>query len=115
MIANTKPVVGCIMLLVLLCGCAGTRGSARGSLACHDEAAIWAMRTHRVTFEQVEAEHKHLRTLPLWLEFKKRARRGDEVWYWTSPPESWPALVGRAGYFIYRDGRLIACILTKMS
>ncbi|MBW7885800.1 MAG: hypothetical protein H3C34_24850 [Caldilineaceae bacterium] len=35
----------------------------------------------------------------------------DEIWYFTTPPETWRAEVGRAGYAIVRDGAVVGVLL----
>lgn len=41
--------------------------------------------------------------------------RGDELWEFSSPEESWNALAGRAGIALVRNGKIIDAIITKMS
>jgi hypothetical protein len=40
---------------------------------------------------------------------------GDEIWEFSSPPELWHKLMGRAGIALVRDGRSIACVVTTMN
>ena len=40
---------------------------------------------------------------------------GDELWAYSSPSESWTKLIGRAGYALVRDGRIIANAVTAMN
>lgn len=40
---------------------------------------------------------------------------GDEIWSWSSSPESWESLGGRAGRLIARDGMVIGARLDIMS
>jgi hypothetical protein len=40
---------------------------------------------------------------------------GDEVWEFSSPPELWQKLMGRAGVALVRDGRSIAHVVTRMN
>ena len=37
---------------------------------------------------------------------------GDRVFFYQSPPETWAALLGRAGFAIVRDGKAISCVDT---
>ena len=40
---------------------------------------------------------------------------GDELWSYSSPPETWKHMMGRRGIALLRDGRAIAEILTLMN
>jgi hypothetical protein len=40
---------------------------------------------------------------------------GDEIWEFSSPPELWQRLMGRAGIALVRNGRSIAHVVTKMN
>jgi hypothetical protein len=40
---------------------------------------------------------------------------GDEVWEFSSPPELWQRLMGRAGIALVRNGRSIAHVVTRMN
>jgi hypothetical protein len=40
---------------------------------------------------------------------------GDEVWKFSSPPQSWQQLMGRAGVALVREGRSIAHVITSMN
>lgn len=40
---------------------------------------------------------------------------GDEIWTYSSPRESWAKLMGRAGYALVRDGRIVANAVTAMN
>ena len=40
---------------------------------------------------------------------------GDELWSYSSPPETWNHMMGRRGIALQRDGRTIAEILTLMN
>ena len=76
-----------------------------------------------------EAEQKHvvkddrLGTEPIpfgfqykeWLAFKKKIQDGDEIWKFSSPPETWEHLRGRAGICIVRDNKIVAHIVTLMN
>jgi hypothetical protein len=46
---------------------------------------------------------------------KVRMLAGDEIWAYSSPPESWAKLCGRAGIALVRDGRPIAHLVTMMN
>lgn len=36
---------------------------------------------------------------------------GDEIWTFETPPETWSAGVGRAGYAVVRDGQIVGNVL----
>lgn len=40
---------------------------------------------------------------------------GDELWSYSSPPEIWKHMMGRAGVVLIRDGRIISDVLTLMN
>lgn len=42
-------------------------------------------------------------------------RRGDELWWYDSPPETWEQLCGRAGWALVRAGRVIDVELVMMN
>jgi len=50
-----------------------------------------------------------------WEEFKALALPGDEFWTFSSPPDSWEHLAGRAGIAIVRDGVPFKVITTIMN
>jgi len=50
-----------------------------------------------------------------WMDFKRQIKKGDELWEFCSPPETWKHLCGRAGICIVRDGEIIAIIVTIMN
>ena len=50
-----------------------------------------------------------------WEEFKGVMLPGDEIRMFSSPPESWQHLAGRAGIALVRDGVPIRIIVTRMN
>ena len=50
-----------------------------------------------------------------WQEFLSTMEPGDELWNYSSPPESWKNLAGRAGIALVRRGKIIANITTLMN
>lgn len=50
-----------------------------------------------------------------WQELVSGMRPGDELWEYRSPPDSWDALAGCAGYALVRDGEVIDDIVTVMN
>lgn len=47
--------------------------------------------------------------------FLKAIKDGDRIWFFSSDEESWKSLVGRQGYVIKRDDKLISAIVTLMN
>ncbi len=50
-----------------------------------------------------------------WEDFKAAMLPGDELWTFSSPPESWVDLAGRAGIALVRKDVPIRTIVTKMN
>jgi len=50
-----------------------------------------------------------------WEEFKASMLPGDEIWTFSSPPETWQHLAGRAGLALVRKGVPIRTIVTVMN
>jgi hypothetical protein len=53
-----------------------------------------------------------------WLQFKSQVRKGDEIWYYKSPMETWTEWFprcGREGYALVRDDKVIDEILLAIS
>ena len=50
-----------------------------------------------------------------WQMLKAKMLPGDEIWYFSSDPESWRHLAGREGYALVRDGDVIGAIVTGMN
>ena len=51
-----------------------------------------------------------------WLELRESMGEGDELWFFTSDPDTWgAAMQGREGYVVLRNGEPTNCILTKLS
>jgi len=42
-------------------------------------------------------------------------RDGDELWYWSTPEETWNHMFGRAGYCIVRGGMIVWSITTELN
>jgi hypothetical protein len=49
---------------------------------------------------------------PEVLRMIQNRRLGDKVFRYRSPPETWAALLGQAGFAIVRDGRPVDCVIT---
>jgi len=50
-----------------------------------------------------------------WERIKLRMLPGDELWTFSSPPDTWQALAGRMGVALVRDGHVIAHAITAMN
>ncbi len=62
----------------------------------------------RLTLEVIEAKLRHHIHHVNWNRLKRLAQPGDEYWFFRSPPQTWPAKVGAAGYALVRNGMPIA-------
>ena len=74
----------------------------------------------RITIPEAEAEHMHAGK-PFgfmndqWEQLKSEMLEGDELWDFSSPPETWAHLAGRAGIALVRDGKVIRSLITMMN
>ena len=50
-----------------------------------------------------------------WMVLKSQMKEKDEIRAFTSPPDFWDHLAGRAGYALVREGIAIAGIITMMN
>jgi hypothetical protein len=50
-----------------------------------------------------------------WLALLDEMIEGDELWDFSSPPESWGALAGRAGIAVVRDDEIVNMLITRMN
>ena len=50
-----------------------------------------------------------------WEALKSEMKPGDEIWTFSSPPETWEALMGRSGIALVRDGEIVQHIVTLMN
>ncbi|MDD5542003.1 MAG: hypothetical protein PHX83_02420 [Acidobacteriia bacterium] len=76
--------------------------------------------TQKTTIEEQEAKRQYEgKTFGLmhteWERFKSKIIDGDELWEFSSPPETWERLAGREGLSIVRHGEVIHSIVTAMS
>lgn len=81
----------------------------------------------QVTVEEAEAAHMvrndRLGKEPVpfgfqnkqWRALLEQITQGDELWEYSSPPESWRDLAGRAGIALVHNGEIVGSILTIMS
>jgi len=77
-----------------------------------DEAMLMHWREKRMTLAQIEAQQSFDWKVGshdfMWMLFKVNIRHGDELWRYRSPPETWINKIGRQGYALFRNGRLVA-------
>ena len=120
--------LACAALCVLLGYC------AVASAATADEASPvipldWLQ--NKVTIAEAEAEHPGITDERIarfpdaarpfgfqhqnWDKFKAAMLPGDEIWIFSSPPDSWRHLAGRAGIALVRKGIPIRTIVTTMN
>jgi hypothetical protein len=50
-----------------------------------------------------------------WLNFKRQAQGGDEIYFYITSRESWQNLAGRAGFILVRNGEVVATFETMMN
>ena len=50
-----------------------------------------------------------------WGSLKCLMKDGDVIHTFSSPPESWQHLAGRAGYAVVRQGQAVASVVTMMN
>ena len=63
----------------------------------------------KVTLDEIEGPNRAKDLIcpkdnPEWRAFKGAMREGDELWYFTAPPDSFFHAAGRTGYVIIRSG-----------
>lgn len=74
----------------------------------------------KTSVAELEAKHLH-DGVPFghqnarWEALKNKMVEGDEVWTFSSPPETWENLFGRAGVALVRDGEIIDAIVTRLN
>lgn len=66
-----------------------------------------------VSVSDVERRNAWFTDDPEWRELKKNIRRGDELWEFCSPIETWRCLSGRQGFVLLRNGKAVFYILTR--
>ena len=83
--------------------------------------------TKRLTVQEVEAERmvrdERLGPDPVpfgfqndrWRELLAQMQPGDELWEFSSPPDTWAHLCGRAGIALVREGKIVASLVTLMN
>ena len=75
----------------------------------------------QTTVEEIESERwktKPNKGGPLmpqtewWIALKAQIQEDDEVWWYSSPPDSWVGVIGTAGIAIVRNGKIVATLET---
>jgi hypothetical protein len=74
----------------------------------------------RVTLEEIEGPNAAPDLIkpadsPAWRAFKSKLGPQDELWYFSSPSESFHAGAGRTGYAILRDEKQVASFVAMMN
>lgn len=74
----------------------------------------------RVTLAELEGPNRasdliQPADLSSWRGFKHQLRPQDELWYFTSPPESFGHGAGQMGYVLLRNGQQVARFIAMMS
>jgi hypothetical protein len=78
------------------------------------------------TVEEIEAAHLYpddgrVPHVPFgfgnveWCAFKSKIQPGDRILDFSSSPDSWKHLAGRAGYVLVRNGKTVAEFVTIMN
>ncbi len=65
-----------------------------------------------VSYEEME---KNFRNDISWKRLRPLLLKGDEIWFYNSPPEYWQRLLGERGYAIVREGKPIGGFLTALN
>jgi len=47
--------------------------------------------------------------------FLNKIKSGDEVWFFSSPDDTWMSCCGREGYVIYRNGKEKETLITRLN
>jgi hypothetical protein len=69
---------------------------------------------------EIEKEGKKI-SLPFgyvnnqWLEIKSKMKKGDKIFEFSTGPDSWANLAGRAGVIVLRKNELIGTVITTMN
>ena len=50
-----------------------------------------------------------------WQEMKKMRRKGDVLYFFRSPPDTWQSLCGREGYVLIRDEEVVFTLITTIN
>ena len=68
-----------------------------------------------LALDAIEAELGPSARHATWQRVKALAGPGDEFWRFRSPRETWPKMLGAAGYALVRDGVPVACFTNVRS
>ena len=72
-----------------------------------DQELIASWLQERMSIAAVEEQLKRRTNHPSWLRLKASVQPDDEIWSFRSPPHTWPAKLGAAGYALVRKGVVI--------
>ena len=82
-----------------------------------DEYLIKSWRQEKLTLDNINNHYSKMyghdesfkiRDDNSWKSFEEKIKDGDELWFFTSPPQTWEKLMGWEGYAIFRNDKLIA-------
>lgn len=102
-------------------------GKIRSTLRSREEIMITEWLQKRTSVQEAEKAHmiedERLGPTPVpfgiqndrWLHLKNQIQSDDELWEFSSPPESWQHLAGRAGLCIVRKGVIVDSIVTVLN
>ena len=51
----------------------------------------------------------------MWAQFTAALQPGDELWEYSTPPETWDALMGHSGFAAVRAGKIVDSITQRMN
>jgi hypothetical protein len=71
--------------------------------------------THFVRFKRLTVSFFGFTNNFLWRGHFAQMAPGDEIWKFSSSPESWACLAGRAGIALVRDGKIVDSITLVVS
>lgn len=59
------------------------------------------------SYHEDQAPMTALRVRGAWQKLQRQAREGDELWAFSSPPNSWKKQGKYSGYALVRDGKIL--------
>lgn len=75
----------------------------------NEKARILGHRTGGIPERPGGFKHKE------WAKFRAQFQKGDELWIFSSPKETWAGLCGRAGFAIVRDGEVVDVFVSVLN
>lgn len=79
-----------------------------------EKVPLEKLNEHYCKFHSREKGYK-IRETEEWKKFEAQMQKGDELWFFSSPPDTWENLMGREGYAIFRNDKLIAGFTTLLN